>query len=88
MGCGLSQGCAIRARDWGGGGGWPQGLWVVTRLCHQGLGLRLGLAIGVVGCSHSQANTEDARLDPCEWKRNGGSEVIVHQGYVILFVVP
>ena len=34
--------------------------------------------------SHSQANREDASLDPCEWKKNGDSEAIVHQGSVIL----
>ena len=34
--------------------------------------------------SHSQANREDAGLDPCEWKKNGDNEAIVHQGSVIL----
>ena len=34
--------------------------------------------------SHSQVNKQDARLDPCEWKKNGDSEAIVHQGLVIL----
>ena len=34
--------------------------------------------------SHSQANEEDASLDPCECKQNGESEAIVHQGEVIL----
>ena len=34
--------------------------------------------------SHSQPDMEDARFEPCEWKRNLGSEAIVHQGHVSL----
>ena len=42
------------------------------------------LLVYVHPSSHSQANKEDASLDPCEWKKNGDSEAIVHQGSVIL----